>query len=132
MHLFVNGQRFMVTDLQTLRAHWAAIRDRQWNELEIGEDEDPGEGGDFFGLIALINRKRSFLVYFRYAGDAGFSSRDPNYKGSPTATLGFAISGQADEYPVAWTVPTTAALHALEYALLHQARAPWITWYEDG
>ena len=134
MRLSVHGQRSVVTDLQDLHARLAAVRARQWTKLDLGLDEDnPGEGGVFFGLIVLITGDRSFLTFFRYSGDAGFSSRDPAYTGPPTATLDFELSnGQVDQHPLAWTVTTEDALRVVEYAFLHRARAPWIAWHEDG
>lgn len=75
----------MVIDLRDLWAQLAAVPARQWTELDLGLDEegDLGECGAFFGLIALVNGERSFLILFRYSGDAGFSSRDPAYTGPP-------------------------------------------------
>ena len=128
MHLSVHGRCPVVTDLRDLQARLSAVPARQWAELVLGlEEEDSGENGTFFGLIVLTSGDRSFLVYFRYSGDAGFSSRHPSYTGPPAATLDFTISnGQVDQYPLAWTAPTANALRAIEYAFLHQARAPWI------
>ena len=102
MRLSVHGRRSVVTDLQGLHARLAAVRARQWTELDLGldEEEDPGEGAAFFGLIVLISGDRSFLIFFRYSGDAGFSSRDPAYTGPPAATLELELSnGQVDSVP---------------------------------
>jgi hypothetical protein len=132
MDLEVNGAHFAVTDLADLRTHLAAVRDKQWSEVNLGVDEDQEEESNFFGIIALVNGERSLLVYFRHDGDSGLTSRDSEYVGPPTATLQFQLNnGQVDEYPVAWTTPTEAALRALEYAFLNQAPAPWIVWHEE-
>lgn len=73
----------------------------------------------------------AFLLYVRYAGDTGFTSRDPAYDGPEDAVLDFRLSnGQSDVYPTCWTIPLADALRALEYALMHRARAPWVTWHD--
>jgi hypothetical protein len=36
-----------------------------------------------------------------------------------------------DEYPAYWTVPIEDALCALEYAFVHRARGPWLSWNDE-
>ncbi|WP_315115747.1 hypothetical protein [uncultured Clostridium sp.] len=38
-------------------------------------------------LCALINGEYGWLMYLREEGDAGFSSRNPDYKGTEDATI---------------------------------------------
>jgi hypothetical protein len=33
---------------------------------------------------------------------------------------------------LAWTIPTSEALAAFDYAFTHQQAAPWITWHDDA
>ena len=52
-------------------------------------------------MVALINGEFGWLMYLRYDGDAGFSSRNPSYQGPSDAMIEYFLSnGQLDEYPV--------------------------------
>jgi hypothetical protein len=73
----LSTQSFKITNLPELRTQLTAVREEQYCEPSIGIDENPGEEGTYYGIIALVNGDRSFLAYFRYDGDTGFSSRDP-------------------------------------------------------
>ena len=133
MILSMNDQEFAITGIDELGACLATVRDRQYWELSIGVYDDPGEGNGFFGLVVLVNGKRALLSYSQHLGDSGFTSADPTYSGSPAVMLDFQLSnGQCDKHPMAWTVPTEEALRAMEYAFLHQAPDPRITWKEWG
>jgi hypothetical protein len=132
MILNVNGQDFVVDSISALRAHVAMLRQAHWSEVDLYEVDDLGEEGTFFALTMLTHDVRALLVYFRYSGDPGFTSRDPTYSGSKDAMLDFRLSnGQIDEYPAYWTVPIENALRALEYAFVHRARAPWVSWNDE-
>jgi hypothetical protein len=53
-------------------------------------------------------------MYLRHVGDAGFSSRNPDYGGPAGEMLEYWLSnGQIDEYPAAWTYPSADLKHAL-------------------
>src|SRR2546426_788018 len=77
MILRVNGQDFVVDSVSDLCAHVVTLRQAHWSEVELYEADDPGEEGTFFGLTMLTHDARALLVYFRYSGDSGFTSRDP-------------------------------------------------------
>ena len=69
-------------------------------------DEIWVEAGDGQSMCALINGDLGWLMYLREPGDAGFSSRNPDYKGNPDATREYYLSnGQMDEHPAAWAIP---------------------------
>ncbi len=83
-------------------------------------------------LCALIHGDRGWLMYLREPGDSGYSSRDPDYRGDPDATMDFVLSnGQRDVYPVAWTLPLEVVERALAYFRKTGKRAPFVTWHAD-
>ncbi|MBC8102225.1 MAG: hypothetical protein H7Z41_06530 [Cytophagales bacterium] len=85
-------------------------------------------------LCVLTNRDCAWLMFLRdREGDAGFSSRDPDYAGPNDALIEFFLAnGQCDAYPAAWTLSLEEALRGAEYFVLHGERAPWITWHDDS
>lgn len=84
-------------------------------------------------LFALINDQLGWLMYLREPGDAGFSSRNPNYEGSPNAKLDYYLSnGQRDEYPLAWAFPVAQVRQAIEYFRKEQQPPPFIVWHNDS
>jgi hypothetical protein len=100
--------------------------------VEAPFDEVWVESPDGQSLCALINGDRGWLMYLRYSGDSGFSSRNPNYDGPPDAKIEYILSnGQLDEYPASWAVPVTEVLRALEYFEREYQRPSFIVWHED-
>jgi hypothetical protein len=84
-------------------------------------------------ISALINRDRALVIFGRHAGDPGLSSRSRDIPSDQAQALEFYLSnGQRDEYPSMWTIPTSEALTAFDYAFIHQQAAPWITWHDDA
>jgi hypothetical protein len=84
-------------------------------------------------MCALINDQLGWLMYLRESGDAGFSSRNPNYDGPPNAKLDYYLSnGQRDEYPLAWALPVAQIRQALEYFRIEQKPPPFIAWHNDS
>ncbi|HXE55086.1 MAG TPA: Imm1 family immunity protein [Tepidisphaeraceae bacterium] len=84
-------------------------------------------------LFALINGDVGWLMYLRESGDAGFSSRNPDYNGPPDEKIRFRLSnGQVDEYPGAWTYPTEVIQRALEHFRQTGAPAEFIEWHNDS
>jgi hypothetical protein len=89
--------------------------------------------GDFPSLCALVNGDRGWLMYLRYDGDAGFSSRNPTYAGPKDAVVDYFLSnGQQDEYPASWTLPRSEVFEALEWFAANKASPPSITWFNDS
>lgn len=83
-------------------------------------------------MCALINGDYGWLMYLREEGDAGFSSRNPDYTGSDDETMEFTLSnGQVDEYPLAWVLPVEIVNKALEYFEKNHKLPDFITWHDD-
>ncbi len=72
-------------------------------------------------------------MYLRESGDAGFSSRNPDYRGEPDAMLKYQIiNGQDDVFPASWALPEIQVIKALEYFVECQQRPPFIQWHDDS
>ena len=83
-------------------------------------------------LCALLNGDRGWLLYLRAGGDAGFSSRNPEYDGPPDAVIEYELSnGQHDLYPAAWALPVAEVRRALEYFEREHGQPPFVVWHED-
>jgi hypothetical protein len=96
--------------------------------MHINEVTDDGQI-----MCALINGETGWLMYLRYAGDPGFSSRNPSYAGPPEAMQEYCLNnGQLDEYPLAWALPTSEIFRALDYFKIEKRPAPWIAWHNDS
>jgi len=82
-------------------------------------------------ICALINADSGWLIYLRSEGASGFSTRNSEYRGSPTAVIEYLLAdGQRDEYPASWDISTAEAMRALEYFLTEQKMAPWLEWHQ--
>jgi hypothetical protein len=85
------------------------MSDQQYQEISA-------ETPDGQSLFALINGDRGWLMYLRANGDAGFSSRNPDYADPEDAVIDYVLSnGQRDEYPASWALPKAEVLRALEF-----------------
>ena len=90
------------------------------------------EDADGHALCALVNGDRGWLMYLRFEGDAGFSSRNPSYRGDPDAQLEYRLNnGQQDWYPASWSLPIAEVRRALDYFAKERKQPPFITWHED-
>lgn len=84
-------------------------------------------------MCALINGGQGWLMYLREAGDAGFSSRNPDYTGAKNATIVYRLSnGQEDLYPASWAYPVEHINRAIEYFKEFGRPPPFITWHNDS
>jgi hypothetical protein len=127
MELKINKVQYEVTDLDELRVLLAPVRRTQFSEIWM---QHPA-GWPAIG--ALINGEAAWLTFVRNEGDAGFSTRNPQFTGSHRLMIEYYLSnGQRDEYPAAWNISTTEALRALEYFLAEEAMAPWLTWQDES
>ena len=97
--------------------------DELWVELPDGQS-----------MCALINGDRGWLMYLRHGdGDAGFSSRNPDYAGPPDAMIEYQLSnGQHDLYPASWAYPIAQIREGLEYFRQYQRPPSFITWHNDS
>lgn len=83
-------------------------------------------------LYALINGDKGWLMYLRYSGDSGFSSRNPAYDGASDAVIEYELSnGQHDFHPASWAYPIEIVEQALDYFRENSVRPPFIEWHED-
>jgi Immunity protein Imm1 len=126
MELRINKVLYEVSDLDELRLRLAQARRTQFSEVWLEH------AAGWPVICALINGEAAWLMYLRCEGDAGFSTRNPQYTGAHKAMIEYCLSnGQRDEYPAAWNITTAEALRALEYFLEEAAMAPWLHWYDD-
>jgi Immunity protein Imm1 len=126
MELKINKVSYEVSDLDELRLRLAQARRTQFSEVWAWHST----GWPTIG--ALINGEAAWLTFIRCEGDAGFSTRNPNFTGPQKTTIEYYLSnGQRDEYPGAWNITTAEAFRALEYFLEEAAMAPWLHWFDD-
>jgi Immunity protein Imm1 len=87
---------------------------------------------DGSSLSAFFVGERAWLMYLRYYGDSGFSSRNPEYAGDPESVLEFTLdNGQVDEFPASWFYPRHHVENTLRQFCTHQKQPLDISWYED-
>jgi len=127
MELKINRVQYDVTDPDELRLLLAQVRRIQFSEVWLQHTDGwPAMG-------ALINGEAAWLTYVRHEGDAGFSTRNPQFVGSHKLMIEYYLSnGQRDEYPAAWNITIAEALHALEHFLEEETMAPWLTWQDES
>jgi hypothetical protein len=126
IHISVPSGPDAVSSVAELRRRLDAIRDPQYAEVWV-------DHGAFPSLCALINGDRGWLMLLRYDGDAGFSSRNPNYDGPPNATIEYLVgNAQRDRYPAAWAYPIDVVVDAL-IGFAETKRVPEsLTWFNDS
>ena len=126
MELKINTVQYEVSELSELQVHLIHVRRSRFAEIWMQQAENCPS------ICALINGEAAWLTYLRFAGDAGFSTRNPNYAGPPKELIEYHLaSGQRDEYPASWNITTTQAMRALEYFFVEEAMAPWLHWEEE-
>jgi hypothetical protein len=126
MELKINKVMYEVTELTELQVHLGHIGRTPFSEIWLQHTEG------WPAISALINGDAAWLMYVRSEGDAGFSTRNPNYAGPPKAVIEYYLAnGQRNEYPASWNITTAEALRALEYFFEQEAMAPWLQWHEE-
>jgi hypothetical protein len=112
--------------LQELRQCLLEARKELYAEIWV-------DHGDYPALCALVNGDYAWLMYLRYNGDAGFSSRNQQYQGPENAVVDYFLSnGQRDEYPASWAYPKDEVFAALEWFAEHKGSLLSITWFNDS
>ena len=72
-------------------------------------------------------------MFLRGEGDAGFSTRNPNYNGPADEVTEYVLeNGQVDCYPSAWAMPIAELQKAIEHFLQNRQPAPWLVWNNDS
>jgi hypothetical protein len=124
--LSINGYRTRVATVVELQCELESFAGEAFREVWIDVQDGPA-------LCALFNGGIGWLMYIRESGDAGFSSRNPDYQGRANAMLEYRLSnGQQDAYPANWALPENRVNRALEYFVECRQRAPFIQWHDDG
>ena len=84
-------------------------------------------------LFALTDGQLGLLMYLREIGDAGFSSRNPDYVGPKDARVTFRLSnGQPDEFPAEWCYPLPVVERAIEHFVTTGKPPTFIKWHNDS
>ncbi len=85
-------------------------------------------------MMALINGDWGWLMYLREEEDSGFSSRNPDYKGTDDdgQMMDFLLSnGQLDQYPLSYVLPVEQVMKALIYFEERHELPEFIAWHDD-
>jgi hypothetical protein len=91
------------------------------------------QGAEGCALGAFINGDVGWLMFLRFDGDAGFSSRNPSYTGPAEEEIAYRLqNGQIDRYPASWALPLAEVTRALEYFQKTEERPPFIMWHDDS
>ena len=123
MKMTVNDQH---TEIQSLEQLDLALN--QIEALDTFELWVTTPNGPFMSM--LRSGPHAFLMYLRFSGDAGFSSRATTpMQGKVAFTL---ANGQVDEYPLSWCLEIEECFQAIAHFLMHNGtKADWILWHED-
>jgi immunity protein Imm1 of predicted polymorphic toxin system len=126
MELKINKVLYEVAEIEELQLRLEQARRTQFAEIWMQH------AANWPAICALINGEAAWLMYVRFEGDAGFSTRNPKYSGPAKAVIEYYLAnGQRDVYPASWNITTAEALRALEYFFVEEAMAPWLQWHED-
>jgi hypothetical protein len=124
--LSINGYRTRVATVVELQRELESFAGEAFREVWIDVQDGPA-------LCALFNGGVGWLMYVREPGDAGFSSRNPDYQGKTDAMLEYRLSnGQHDVYPASWALAENRIVKALEFFVECRQQAPFIQWHEDS
>lgn len=102
----------------------------QYKEIWVYSKETEN---DERALCGLINGDWGWLNYYNEEGDAGLSSRNPNYVGTDNdnKTMDFMTNGELDPYPLSYVLPAEQVMKALDYFEKHHELPSFITWHDD-
>jgi hypothetical protein len=124
--LEINGKLLPLSSLADLRQHLSASASEQYREVCLSVESGPS-------LCCLINGKVGWLMYLREDGDAGFSSRNPNFAESTDRFIEYRLgNGQIDQFPASWALDEAAIAQALEYFFTFKTRPPFIVWHDES
>jgi hypothetical protein len=102
------------------------MSDQQYQEIWI-------ERPDGQSMCALINGDIGWIMYLRYKGDPGFSSRNQDYKGAESATIDYVLSnGERDQYPASWALPISIVNRALAHFRKEGKPPHFVFWHNDS
>jgi hypothetical protein len=93
------------------------------------------EAEDGGSLCALLNYTAGlgWLMYLRAYGDAGFSSRNPQYDGPADAMVEYRLdNGKHDLYPKQWAYPIEIIRLALKHFKATGQPPTFVEWHNDS
>jgi hypothetical protein len=123
--LSINGYRTRVATVVELQSELESFAGEAFREVWIDVQDGPA-------LCVLFNGNVGWLMYVREAGDAGLSSRNPDYRGKTDAMLEYRLgNGQHDVYPAGWALSENRVIKALEFFVECRQQAPFIQWHDD-
>lgn len=126
LELSINDEQSEIASAAELQAALATAEAIQFREIWINSGGSPA-------ILALLNGDIGWLMYLRCNGDAGFSSRNPDYHGDLDALTDYRLSnGQMDQYPTTWALPKAKIYAALAHFVEHRERSPSVQWHDDG
>ena len=105
--------------------------DGQYKEIWVYSEETED---DERAMCGLINGDWGWLNYYSEEGDAGLSSRNPDYTGTDNdnKTMNFIINGELDSYPLSYVLLEEQVMKALDYFEKYHKIPPFITWHDDN
>ncbi len=104
--------------------------DDQYKEIWVYSQETEE---DERAMCGLINGDWGWLNYYNEEGDAGLSSRNPDYISTDDGkTMDFIINGELDPYPLSYVLPIEQVMKALNYFEKYHKLPPFITWHNDN
>ncbi len=126
VRLFINGNESIITSVDELRQALLPFASQQFREIWVNID-------DGRSLSALLNANVGWLMYLRYPGDAGFSSRNPKWEGDDSEVIGYRLSnGEEDIYPANWGLSEQDVIRAVEYFVRFGRCPPFVEWHDDS
>jgi hypothetical protein len=113
------------TALAELAAELASLSATGFAEIWV-------DHGGFPALCALVNGEQGWLMWVRYDGDAGFSSRNPGYSGPSSIEIEYMLAnGQVDRYPAAWAYSRALVFDALQ-SFARTRHVEGVSWFNDS
>ena len=126
LSLSINGDESEIPDIAALRSSLAAMPPAQFAELWL-------RGHAESALCLLRSGDRAFLMFLRFSGDSGFTSRAGDAFADRADDLEFALSnGQHDSYPASWTISLEEAMGVFEHYFQTGQQSPSIHWHDDS
>ncbi|WP_243614053.1 Imm1 family immunity protein [Shimia aestuarii] len=125
MHVTINGEQHSLAGVE--EAERLLASHGHTDDLEIWVSEGNGSS-----LCALLNRQYGWLMFLRFEGDAGFSSRNPLREQSEGPKEAFVLSnGQVDNFPSSWTMDRKMVFDALLEFVASGQRPSKVDWHDD-
>jgi len=116
LSLVANGKEFFVTTLAELKIAVAQFHETVFVEYTL-------RGHDGTTILLLRNSTHSLAIYFKYNGDASFTTYNP--KGTSVEMKDFILTnGQKDEYPTSFLVDNKDGLEILKFYLCNREHVP--------